>query len=201
MSNGLRLSRVLWVVLPAVAVSALIGCQERTTVSETPSGVEVDVAPTAGWSLTSRAFDDGERIPQRYTGDGDDVSPELTWSDPPEGTVEFALICDDPDAPAGTWTHWVLYGVAPDRRSLPEALPTPSALPELDDARQGRNSWGDTGYRGPAPPRGPDHHYRFRLYALDAPVDLAPGATADALRSAMAGHVVGQTELVGLYSR
>jgi Raf kinase inhibitor-like YbhB/YbcL family protein len=168
---------------------------------EAPSGVKADVAPTAGWSLTSLAFDDRGRIPRRHTGDGDDVSPELTWSDPPEGTVELALICDDPDAPAGTWTHWVLYGVAPDRRSLPEALPTLSALPELGGAKQGRNGWGDIGYRGPAPPRGPGHHYHFRLYALDAAVDLAPGATEDALRGAMAGHVLGQTELVGLYSR
>jgi Raf kinase inhibitor-like YbhB/YbcL family protein len=202
MSSGVW-PRSLWlVVLGGVAAAALGGCLRKAVVEDTPpTDVVEEGEATAGWWLTSPAFGDGERIPQQHTGDGDDVSPELTWSDPPEGTVEMVLICSDPDAPGANWIHWVLYGLPADRRSLPEALPDSPILARLGGVRQGRTSWGDVGYRGPAPPKGPAHHYHFRLCALDARTDLPPQATEATVREAMAGHILGYAELVGLYSR
>jgi Raf kinase inhibitor-like YbhB/YbcL family protein len=152
-------------------------------------------------SLTSRAFRHNGRIPAKHTCDGKDISPDLAWSAPPSGTVQLALICDDPDAPRGGFTHWLLYALPGDRRWLPEAVPTSETLPSLGGARQGRNSFGQIGYRGPCPPKGPAHHYHFRLYALNAALSLSPGARQEQLEKAMKGHVIGQTELVGLYSR
>jgi hypothetical protein len=153
------------------------------------------------WTLSSTAFKNGERIPRKYTGDGDDVSPPLSWASPPAKTVELALICDDPDAPRGTFTHWVLYGLPASTTALPENVAKTETVPRLGGAKQGRNSAGKTGYLGPSPPPGPVHHYHFILYALDAKLDLKPGATAKDLRKVMEVHALGQTELVGLYSR
>jgi len=153
------------------------------------------------WTLSSTAFKNGERIPRKYTGDGDDVSPPLSWTSPLAKTVELALICDDPDAPRGTFTHWVLYGLPASTTALPENVAKTETLPRLGAAKQGRNSAGNIGYLGPSPPPGPVHHYHFILYALDAKLDLKPGATAKDLRKVMGGHALGQTELVGLYSR
>lgn len=155
----------------------------------------------ATWSLTSKAFRNNQAIPAKHTADGRDVSPDLSWSAPPKGTTEFALVCDDPDAPRGVWTHWVLYGLPAAQRGLPEAVPTTETLPKLGGAKQGRNSFGSIGYRGPAPPPGAVHHYRFRLYALNAPVTLRAGAQQAELERAMKGHVLARAELVGLYSR
>jgi hypothetical protein len=154
-----------------------------------------------GWSLTSKAFRNNQRIPVKYTADGQNVSPDLNWTAPPSGTAELALICDDPDAPRGTWTHWVLYALPTARRSLPEAVPRSLTLPRLGGAKQGRTSSGGIGYEGPAPPKGPVHHYHFKLYALDAKVILPPGAQKADLERAMKAHVLAQAELVGLYSR
>jgi len=153
------------------------------------------------WSLTSKAFRNNSRIPPKYTADGENVSPDLGWTTPPMGTAELTLICDDPDAPRGTWTHWVLYALPASARSLPEAVPKTETLPKLWGAKQGRNSSGGIGYQGPAPPKGPVHHYHFKLYALNAKLTLQPGVRKDDLERAMKGHTLGQTELVGLYSR
>jgi Raf kinase inhibitor-like YbhB/YbcL family protein len=153
------------------------------------------------WSLTSRAFKNSARIPPKYTVDGQNVSPDLNWTAPPGDTVELALICDDPDAPRGTWTHWVLYSLPASRRSLAEAVPKTETLSALGGAKQGKNSFGATGYDGPSPPRGPVHHYHFVLYALNAKVRLSPGAQKSDLERAMKGHIIAQAELVGLYSR
>ncbi|MFB3882730.1 MAG: YbhB/YbcL family Raf kinase inhibitor-like protein [Armatimonadota bacterium] len=153
------------------------------------------------WTLTSTAFKQGERIPRKYTGDREDVSPPLSWTAPPAKTVELALICDDPDAPRGTFNHWVLYALPTGTNGLPEGVPTTETLPSLGGAKQGRNSAGLLGYMGPAPPPGKVHHYHFILHALDARVQLKPGATQKDLRAAMKGHVLGQTGLVGIYSR
>ena len=157
-------------------------------------------SPTA-WSLTSRAFRNNGRIPPKYTADGQNVSPDLTWAAPPSGTVELALICDDPDAPRGTWTHWVLYALPASQRSLPQAVPKTETIPALGGAKQGRNSFGAIGYDGPSPPKGPAHHYHFVLYALNAKVTLSPGAQKSDLERAMKSHIIAQAELVGLYSR
>ena len=154
-----------------------------------------------GWAVSSTAFKEGERIPRKYTCDGEDVSPQLSWSPPPPKTVELALICDDPDAPRGRFVHWVLYGLPASIGSLPEAAPTTEMLPQLGGAKQGKNSAGRLGYTGPCPPAGPAHHYHFILYALEAKIALKPAATEKEVRAAMEGHVLGQAELVGLYSR
>jgi Raf kinase inhibitor-like YbhB/YbcL family protein len=154
-------------------------------------------------TLRSDAFADGKAIPRRHSEDGEDLSPPLTWSGPPEGTQELALIVDDPDAPrAEPWVHWVLYKIPADVQSLTEGIPptpTPDAPP---GARQGKNSWGTDGYRGPAPPKGHGtHHYHFRLYALDAPLAAAQGLDKAGLLHAMQGHVLAEAELVGTYER
>jgi Raf kinase inhibitor-like YbhB/YbcL family protein len=150
------------------------------------------------FSLTSLAFLDGEPIPRRYTCDGEDVSPPLAWSGVPPGTKSLALVCDDPDAPLGTWTHWVLYGLPPEADHLPGHLPTHGLLE--DGTRQGLNDFGNVGYGGPCPPRG-THRYVFALYALDAEPPRAPGATVTALRTAVEGHVLASARLTGTYGR
>ncbi len=183
-----------------LALLALVGCQrgqsQPVSASEPPRREGV-----MKWSLTSPAFAEGEKIPSKFTCDGNDISPELRWTDPPTKTVELALICEDPDAPRGTWVHWVLFNLPADRRSLPEAVPKIGIVEILGGAKQGRNSGGSLGYQGPCPPQGPAHHYHFRLYALDAPAKLDPGATRAELDKAMQGHILSETELVGLYSR
>ena len=143
-------------------------------------------------ALTSPAFNDGEPIPERFSCDGDDISPELDWFGIPEGTTSLALVMDDHDAPGGTWVHWVLYNLPMDLTGLREGM-TGVGL-------DGTNSWGRTGYGGPCPPSG-THRYFFQLYALDINLDLEPGADKAALLNAIEGHILGQAELMGTYSR
>ena len=150
--------------------------------------------------LTSPAFAEGSSIPVKHTCDGEDVSPPLSWSVLPEGAKGIALISDDPDAPGGTWVHWVLYGLPPDLTGLPEAVPTSEETLQ-GTARQGRNDFGRTGYGGPCPPRGATHRYLFKLYALDTELDLRPGAKKEDLLRAMEGHILGQGQLMGRYQR
>jgi Raf kinase inhibitor-like YbhB/YbcL family protein len=155
--------------------------------------------------LTCPAFKPGRRIPKQHTGEGADISPALDWSGVPDGAAELALICDDPDAPsAEPWVHWVIYQLPADLSGLPEALPRSPRLDDPPGALQGRNSWpsNNVGYRGPMPPPGHGtHHYHFRLYALDAPLKLEPGATKGDLLRAMEGRVTAKGELIGTYSR
>ncbi len=151
-----------------------------------------------GLGLSSAAFRPGGAIPEAYTCEGRDISPPLAWGEPPAGTKSFALISDDPDAPMGTWVHWVLYNLPPQARQLPEAFPTSSEL--ADGTRQGTTDFGRTGYGGPCPPSG-THRYFFKLYALDAALDLAPGAGKADLERAMAGHIIAQAELMGTYRK
>jgi Raf kinase inhibitor-like YbhB/YbcL family protein len=148
--------------------------------------------------LTSLAFEHEGAIPSEYTCDGEDTSPPLEWTAAPEETVEFALIVDDPDAPLGTWVHWVLYGIPADTRSLPPGLPPDAELGS--GTLHGKNSWQKLGYGGPCPPGG-THHYEFKLYALDAPLELEPGATKAQLLEAMDEHVLARALLVGTYAR
>jgi Raf kinase inhibitor-like YbhB/YbcL family protein len=149
--------------------------------------------------LSSSAFAPGETIPKRYTCDGADQSPPLTWSDPPAGTQSLSMIVEDPDAPGGTFVHWVIYRLPPSTTELAAGLPRQAEL--SDGARQGRNSFRRVGYGGPCPPAGTPHHYHFQLFALDTTPEVTSGASASELRSAMNGHIVGQTELIGLYGR
>jgi Raf kinase inhibitor-like YbhB/YbcL family protein len=150
------------------------------------------------FELTSTGFVHEESIPSKYTCDGEDVSPPLQWGDPPQGTQSFALIMDDPDAPVGTWVHWVLYGLPADARTLPEGVAPDAEL--VGGGRHGKSSWGRLGYGGPCPPSG-THRYFFKLYALDAALDLDSGASKEQLLQAMEGHILAQTELMGTYSR
>jgi len=149
--------------------------------------------------LTSTAFQPGATIPKQFTGDGADRSPPLRWSEPPSGTKSLALICDDPDAPRGTWVHWVLYNLPDSTRELEEGVPTTQTLG--NGAKQGKNDFGNIGYGGPAPPKGKPHRYGFLLYALDVAVDLAPGATKAQLMNAMKGHILAEGQLVCNYRR
>jgi Raf kinase inhibitor-like YbhB/YbcL family protein len=147
----------------------------------------------ADLTLTSAAFEHGEAVPARHSCEGEDVSPPLAWSGVPEGTRALALIVDDPDAPAGTFTHWVAWALDPDAGGLGEGEAAPG---------EGRNDFDTTGYRGPCPPPGHGRHrYFFKLYALDAAPDLAAGAGKDELERAMEGHVLASVELVGGFER
>ena len=150
-------------------------------------------------SLRSTAFESGSRIPQNYTCDGRDASPPLRWINAPPGTKSFALICDDPDAPMGTWVHWVIYNIPADTDRLSEALPTTEQLD--NGALQGSNDFGRIGYGGPCPPRGKPHRYFFRLYALDGNLPTEAGLTKKALLKQMQGHILEKAELHGLYGR
>jgi Raf kinase inhibitor-like YbhB/YbcL family protein len=150
-------------------------------------------------SLRSVAFETGSRIPQIYTCDGRDVSPPLRWTGAPQGTESFALICDDPDAPMGTWVHWVIYNIPADGDRLSEAVPVSERLES--GALQGGNDFGRIGYGGPCPPRGKPHRYFFRLYALDTKLSAAAGLTKKALLDQMQGHVLENAEFHGLYGR
>jgi len=148
-------------------------------------------------TITSTAFQDGETIPTRYSCDGEDISPALSWSGAPEGTQSFVIILDDPDAPGGTFNHWVIFNIPASTTELGEAVPT---TPELaSGARQGTTSFGTIGYGGPCPPLGTEHHYHFILYAIDQTLDLSAGATKTQVLNAIEGHILGQTEIVGLY--
>lgn len=148
--------------------------------------------------ITSPAFEEGGMIPEVYTCDGIDISPPLKWSSMPQGTKTFALICDDPDAPIGTWVHWVIYNIPGDICELPENIPPEQEI--KNGGIQGMNDFRKIGYGGPCPPGG-THRYFFRIYALDTEVDLKPGATESQLLKAMEGHILAEGQLMGRYSR
>jgi Raf kinase inhibitor-like YbhB/YbcL family protein len=149
-------------------------------------------------TLTSPAFAHGEAIPRQYTCDGSDTSPALTWSGAPAGTQSFALICDDPDAPAGIWVHWVLYDIPVSVTSLEEGI---ASVNHPDSGgTHGTTSFRRLGYGGPCPPGG-THRYYFKLYALDTILDLSPGATKRQLVQAMEGHILAEAQLMGTYTR
>ena len=154
---------------------------------------------TAGkFTIASAAFKEGEMIPQEYTADGQNISPPLKWESAPAQTKSFALIADDPDAPMGTWVHWVIFNIPPTTTGLPENVPTKNSLP--DGALQGKNDSREIGYDGPSPPSG-THRYFFKLYALDTMLKLSSGISKRELLKAMEGHILAQAQLTGKYSR
>jgi len=167
-------------------VAALPGCRDSIARGQT-------------MNLTSTSFKDGSQIPAKFTCSGANISPQLAWSAPPAATASLALTVADPDAPRGTWVHWVLYNLPAGTRALPEGLPALGQLP--DGALQGRNDFGEIGYGGPCPPPGSPHHYVFTLYALDAKLNLPEGATRAQVEAAMQGHVLASGRLVGLFQR
>lgn len=148
--------------------------------------------------LYSPEFLTGTHIPFQYTCDGENYSPSLTWQDPPVGTQSFALILSDPDAPNGTFTHWILYNLPAHLRQLPGGIPNQETL--SDGSKQGRNDFDQVGFGGPCPPNG-THRYFFKLHALDQPLGIPPGATKEEVLQAMDGHVLDAAELMGLYGR
>lgn len=151
------------------------------------------------FQLKTTAFVNGGEIPRKYTSDGSDLSPALSWEDAPDGTHSLALIADDPDAPMGTWTHWIIWNISAQAAGLPEGV---ARAENLDDGGvQGRNDFKRIGYGGPCPPPGKAHRYFFKLYALDAMLDLKAGSGRKELERALQRHVLSQTELMGTYRR
>ena len=177
------------------AISASVTLAVLLSVFFSPHGK----GETVSFQIKSSAFSTGGAIPKKFTCDGPDDSPQLTWTDSPPKTQSFALIMDDPDAPAGTWVHWVLYDLPANARELAEAVAKQEQL--SNGARQGRNDFGKTGYGGPCPPPGKAHRYFFKLYALDAKLDLKAGAQKSDLERAMQGHILAQAEWMGRYGR
>ena len=177
-------------ILLCVAAWLLPGCE---------SGEETLPEGEMTLSLSSTAFEEGEAVPTRFTCDGEDISPPLAWGEAPAGARAFVLIVDDPDAPLGVFTHWVLFNIPADRRALPEAVPAEEEV--LGGAMQGKNGLGRIGYTGPCPPPGSPHHYRFNLYALDQPLAMAAGASRTQVLDAMQEHVLAQGRLTGTYQR
>jgi len=149
--------------------------------------------------LTSTAFTEGAAIPAKHTCDATNVSPPLKWTGVPASAKSLALIADDPDAPAGTWVHWVLYDLAPTVSELPEDVPKSQSI--AGGAKQGLNDFRQLGYGGPCPPRGKPHRYFFKLYALDALLELKPGLTKKDVERAMEKHILAQAQLMGTYQR
>jgi Raf kinase inhibitor-like YbhB/YbcL family protein len=202
--------------LPAAALLILASCQaggadlpaERISQPEETSGEAARAAMSrksevAAMQLTSPAFTHEGDIPRKHTCDGEDSSPALSWSDSPDGVKSYALIMDDPDAPPGTWVHWVLYNLPAGEEGLPQGVPKQERLDSgaVHGKCWGVDSFSRIGYFGPCPPPGAPHRYYFRLYALDAKLDLPNGATKDQVLAAMEGHILGQAELMGRYGR
>jgi Raf kinase inhibitor-like YbhB/YbcL family protein len=175
------------------AIALMTGCAEqrygKNSEPDIPKGV-----PTM--QLTSTAFKEGAPIPASHGNEDKNLSPPLQWSDVPQGVKSFALICDDPDAPRGTWVHWVLFNIPAETRELKSA---PAGKVDIPGAIQGKNDFKKLGYGGPAPPSG-THRYYFKLYALDKMLDLKEGATKDEVVKAMKDHIVAQGQLMGTFS-
>ena len=148
--------------------------------------------------VKSDSFSDGGMIPAKYTCDGANISPQLSWDNAPKGTKSFVLICEDPDAPMGTFTHWILYDIPADVHELLENLPKDKILP--NGAKQGIADFKKIGYGGPCPPNG-THRYYFKLYALDTLLNLEPGLKKEDILKAMNGHILAQGQIMGKYTR
>lgn len=151
------------------------------------------------FSLSSSSFSNGGNIEKKFTCDGADVSPQLAWKNPPSGTKSYALLADDPDAPAGNWNHWVMWNIPPSASTLPEGLKKDARLP--DGSEQGMNDFHKTGYNGPCPPPGKRHRYYFKLYALSTTLKLKSGATKRDLEAAIKSLILGEAEWMGRYGR
>lgn len=149
-------------------------------------------------TVTSSAFTEGALIPKKHTCDAEDISPDLKWSGVPSGTQSLTLICDDPDAPVGTWVHWVIFNIPADAPALQAGIPAEAEL--KNGARHGKNDFRKLGYGGPCPPGG-THRYYFKLYAVDTVLDLESGSTKAQLLAAMKGHILAEGQLMGKYKR
>jgi Raf kinase inhibitor-like YbhB/YbcL family protein len=179
------MKRIFLICFALVIVLASCSPDQTSTTEPTEAAMSLEIK--------SDAFGNGQSIPAKYSCIGKNISPALTWSDPPAGTQSFALIVDDPDAPMGTWVHWVLYNIPSTTTSLEESAATSAVA-------VGKNSSGNMRYDGPCPPSG-THRYYFKLYALDVTLDLSPGASKEQLLTAMKGHILAQGELMGTFSK
>lgn len=159
------------------------------------SGAEADMS----FTISSPSFSSGGAIPAKFTCSGADLSPELKWNDPPTGTKSFALLADDPDAPAGNWNHWTIWNLPANLSSLPQGFSKDARL--SDGTEQGKNDFHKTGYNGPCPPPGKPHRYYFKVFALDTTLNLKAGAMKRDLESAMKGHILAQAEWMGRFGR
>ena len=175
---------------PVVATIATIAPTSTLVPEASPSVME----PALPFELISTAFEQGEPIPAKYSCNGEDDSPSLAWGDPPAGTQSLALIMDDPDAPGGTWDHWIVFNISPDLRELPEGIKAGNL-----GVIYGKNSWGLSDYGGPCPPSG-THRYFFKLYALDTTLNLDETADKSQVMAAMEGHVLAEADLMGTFS-
>jgi len=182
----------------ALLILLLMGCARSRQPPALPSNATRGDKDMSGMKLTSTAFKEGEPIPRAYTCDGPNVSPALEWSGVPKSAKTLAIICDDPDAPSGTWVHWALYDLPAENIGLVENMPATESL--RAGGFQGKNDFEKIGYGGPCPPSG-THRYFFKIYALDVQLPLKPGATKADLEKAMEGHIVGQAQLMGTYRR
>ena len=177
-------------------ISSLCAAQAGNGASNVAPGQGTQSMP---FSISSSSFSNGGDIPKKFTCEDSDVSPDLRWTDPPAGTQSFALIVDDPDAPAGRWTHWVLFDLPGQATTLAEDRPKIEEIP--GGGRQGRNDFRKIGYGGPCPPVGKPHRYFFKLYALDTKLNLKAGVSEAEVEQAMKGHLLAQAELMGKYKR
>ncbi len=176
-----------------------MSCGSAKNQNQSGNESEDDTMATSGkFTIKSTAFHEGEMIPSKYTCEGQDVSVPLEWQSAPSTAKSLALIADDPDAPAGTWVHWVIFNMPPAAAGLPENVPPKESL--SNGALQGKNDFGNYGYGGPCPPGG-THRYYFKLYALDSMLKLSAGITKAELLKAMEGHIVAQAQIMGRYSR
>jgi len=182
----------------ALLVLLSMGCAGSRQPSPPPPNANRGDKDMSGMKLTSTAFKEGEAIPRAYTCDGPNVSPALEWSGVPKSAKTLTIICDDPDAPSGTWVHWVLYNLPAENIGLVENTPATESL--RAGGFQGKNDFEKIGYGGPCPPSG-THRYFFKTYALDVELPLKAGATKAELEKAMEGHIVGQAQLMGTYRR
>lgn len=187
--------REAYALVGIAALIVLVGAWYAFHTSSTyivDTKVSDPMTSTSTLSLTSSAFEHETSMPSKYTCDGPNVSPPLAWSNVPEGTASFALVMDDPDAPGGTWDHWIVFNIPPSVSGVAESE-EPEGVP-------GKNSFGRSGYGGPCPPSG-SHRYIFRLYALDASLDISEGSSKAEVLGSMEGHIIEQAELMGTYQR
>jgi Raf kinase inhibitor-like YbhB/YbcL family protein len=191
----------LYSLLIAMLFVSCAPAARTAATTESPAAGEPDPTEASmSLELTSEAFSNGQSIPAKYACSGRNISPALSWNDPPAGTQSFALIVDDPDAPMRTWVHWVLFNIPANRRSLEEDLPVTGKNIDPEAIFVGKNSSGKIGYDGPCPPSG-THRYYFKLYALDTVISLLPGATKEQVLREMEGHILAQGELMGTFSK
>lgn len=183
------LRMVVMVLIPGIMLSS--ACISDTSRPSDKSGGTIN--------LSSDAFRNGGELPPVYTCKGQDISPRLTWEGVPAGTKSVTLVMDDPDAPGGTFSHWILYNLPPETRVLPAAIPANQSLP--DGSRQGINDFRRTGYSGPCPPPGKSHRYYFRLFALDIILPQTGSLTRETLLKSIEGHVIAKGEIMGFFKR